>query len=142
MRIVTSYSAFRLCTCGVFAVLAACTPKKPAPLTISDLMHDRVMLDGVLMKCNEDPAKSSGDVNCLYARTAVERLAQQTNAAEAQKRQEEFERNRDKLRQAEDREREAEEAKHKVDPYSMPVVPVDGAPASAAAPPPTASSQP
>jgi hypothetical protein len=73
------------------------------------------------------------DVTCANARTALERIAAQTEAATIAKRQAEFERSRERLRLAQDRERLQQEAATKVDPYALPVIPVDPAPSAAAA---------
>jgi hypothetical protein len=100
-------------------------------MTVADLMEDRVTLDGVLLKCNQDPVKSRNDLDCLNARIAVERLARQTEPAEEAKRAAEFERNRDQLRQLQDKQRAEQESKTKVDAYHLPVVPVDPAPPAA-----------
>ncbi len=94
-------------------------------MTVTDLMEDRVTLDGVLMKCNQSPAKARNDTDCLNARIAVERLAKDVDPAVEAKRKAAFERSRDQLRQAQEQVREQEEAKTKVDAYSLPVVPVD-----------------
>ena len=87
-------------TCLVLAVcvFAACGPKRIPPLTVAELMDDRVALDGVLLKCNRDAARMHNDAECLNARTAVERIAQNIDPAEAARRNEEFERSRERLR--------------------------------------------
>jgi hypothetical protein len=98
-------------------------------LTVEDLMEDRVTLDGILMKCNQNPAKSRGESDCENARIAIERLSKDNvDPAVEKKRQEEFERAREQLRLAQDKVRQDREAKSKVDAYSLPVVPVDAAP--------------
>jgi hypothetical protein len=96
-------------------------------MTVSDLMEDRVMLDGVLLKCNQNPARSRNDTECLNARIAVERLAKDIDPAEEAKHNADFERSREQLRQAQERTRQEQEAKTKVDAYNLPVVPVDTA---------------
>lgn len=103
-------------------------------------MEDRVTLDGVLMKCNQNPAKARTDSDCLNARIAIERLASQSDPAEEAKRTEEFERSREKLRQAQDKQRQEQDAQTKVDAYHLPLVPVDPAPPASTsdAIPPTA----
>jgi hypothetical protein len=106
-------------------------------MTIADLMEDRVTLDGVLMKCNENPAKARNDSDCLNARIAIERLAQDVDPAEEAKRNAEFEKSREKLRVAQEKARQEQEAKTKVDAYDLPLVPVDSAPAT---PPPGGAS--
>jgi hypothetical protein len=111
------------------AVMAAgCSPRKIPPMTVNDLMEDRVKLDGVLLKCNRDTVNSGRDSDCLNARTAVERLAQQKDPAVEAKKVEDFERSRDQLRSQQDRQRQEQEAKTKVDAYHLPVVPVESTP--------------
>ena len=90
------------------------------------------MLDGVLMKCNQNPSKARTDSDCVNARIAIERLASQNEPAEAAKRAEEFERSREQRRLAQEKQRQEEEAKKpKMDAYHLPLVPVE--------PPPPAS---
>jgi hypothetical protein len=92
-------------------------------------MEDRVALDGVLMKCNRDPAKARQDSDCMNARIAVERLAARIDPEAEAKKLEEFEKSREQLRVAEDKKRQdAESKKPKVDVYSMPVIPVEPTP--------------
>jgi hypothetical protein len=118
------------CLAAMVLMAAACSPRRIPPMSVSDMMEDRVLLDGVLLKCNRDPAKARGDSDCQNARIAVERLAsKQVDPAQDAKRQEEFERSREQLRLIEDKRRAEEEAKKpKVDVYNMPVLPVDQAP--------------
>jgi len=111
------------------ALSAACSPRRIPPLSVSDLMDDRVTLDGVLMKCNQNPVKARTDSDCLNARIAIDRLASRSEPAEEAKRAEEFEKNREQLRLTQDKQRQEEEAKNKkVDVYHLPVIPVDPAP--------------
>jgi hypothetical protein len=99
-------------------------------MTVSDLMDDRVTLDGVLMKCNRDPAQSRTNPDCLNARIAIERLAaaSENEPAREAKRREDFERSREQLRAIQDKIRQEQEAKAKVDVYHLPVMPVDPSP--------------
>jgi hypothetical protein len=106
-----------------------CEPKRIPPMTVADLMEDRVTLDGVLMKCNQEPLKARNDSDCLNARVAIERLAKDVDPADEAKRDAEFERSREQLRMSQDRARQDQEAKSKVDAYSLPMLPVDPAPA-------------
>jgi hypothetical protein len=126
------YMVFCSCTAAVFAVTAACAPRHrtEAPMTVSDLLDDRVTLDGVLMKCNRDVAQSRTNPDCLNARIALDRLAAQDDHQPAReaKRQEDFERSREQLRALQDKQRQEQEAKAKVDVYHLPVVPVDPTP--------------
>jgi hypothetical protein len=93
-------------------------------MTVADLMEDRVLLDGVLMKCNSDPAKGRSSSDCLNARIAIERLAAaRVDPAEQAKRAEEFERSREQLRLIEEKKREEQQSKSKIDAYHLPVIP-------------------
>jgi hypothetical protein len=118
--------------CAAVLASAACSPRKTPALTIEDLMEDRVALDGILMKCDQHPAKARDSADCESARIAVERLAaQNVDPAVEKKRQEEFERAREQLRLTQDRARQEQDAKKKVDAYTLPVVPVEPAQAPA-----------
>jgi hypothetical protein len=115
--------------CAALVAVAGCSPRKIPPMTISDLMEDRVKLDGVLMKCNEHSNSAQNDMDCINARIAVERLEAQKQQSVEAKRAEEFEHNREQLRAQRDREREQQEAKiKKVDAYHLPLMPVDPSP--------------
>jgi len=117
------------CLTAVVLSATACSPRRIPPLSVSDLMEDRVMLDGVLMKCNENPAKARNNMDCLNARIAIDRLASQREPEEAAKRAEEFEKNREQLRLSQEKKRQEDEAKIKpVDAYHLPVIPVDPSP--------------
>jgi hypothetical protein len=134
MAKVRKNKVFLALTGAVLAMLGACKPRHEPLPSVEDLMDDRVMRDGILLKCSDPATSATMGARCEIARIAVDRLARQDEAAEAAKRQEEFERNREKLRTT-DEARAAIEAKQKqVDPYTLPVVPVTPA-ASAAAPP-------
>lgn len=119
------------CGCLGAAILgtAACSPKRIPPMSVTDLMEDRVTLDGVLMKCNRNPSKARNDSDCLNARIAIERLASRNRPAEEAKRAEEFEHSREKLRLAQERQRQEQESKTTVDVYHLPLVPVEATPA-------------
>ncbi len=114
------------------ALLGACSPRRIPPLTTSELLEDRVMLDGVLMKCDAHPAESRDDVECQNARAAIAQLVKDPDPAVVAKRTAEFERARAERRRELDRIRAEQEAKAKVDPYTMPVVPPEGAASTAA----------
>jgi hypothetical protein len=126
-----SYSMKQFAACAglVAAILGstACAPKRIPPMTVQDLMEDRVTLDGVLLKCNEHPDKVQNVSDCLNARVAVERLAKDVDPAEEARRTAEFERSREKLRLAQEKVRQDQEAKTKVDAYNLPLVPVESA---------------
>jgi ABC-type transporter MlaC component len=120
--------------CGYIAAVilmtAACSPRRIPPVTVSDLMEDRVALDGVLMKCNREPAKARQDSDCMNARIAVERLAARIDPEAEAKKLEDFEKSREQLRAAQDKKRQDEESKiKKVDAYHLPVIPVEPTPA-------------
>jgi len=137
------YSTKQILACGWFCAAllgsAACSPRHIPAMTVADLMEDRVALDGVLLKCDQNPAKSRNNTECANARIAIERLAaKEVDPALEEKRQAEFERAREERRLALEKQRAEEEAKKKkVDVYSLPVVPVEPAPppASTSAPP-------
>src|ERR1700730_4687955 len=123
------------CLSALVLAIAACSPRRIPPMTVTELMEDRVTLDGVLMKCNQNQSKARTDSDCLNARIAIERLASQSEPAEEAKRKQEFEHSREQLRLAQEKQRQEREAKTKVDVYHLPLVPVDPAPLPAAAPP-------
>src|SRR5271155_1963521 len=129
------------CLGAVILTTAACSPKRIPPMSLTELMEDRVTLDGVLMKCNQNPSKARNDADCQNARTAIDRLGSQNEAAEEAKRAEEFERSREQLRLAQDKQRQEQAAKVKpVDVYQLPLVPVEPpAPAPAPADPTNAA---
>jgi hypothetical protein len=133
--------------CAAVIAVLGCAPRRIPPLTVEDLMEDRVTLDGVLLKCDQDPTKVRNPSDCENARIANERLASQRVDPEVEKRrQADFEKAREQLRVAQDKVRQEQEAKTKVDAYTLPVVPVDPAAsakgAAPAAPPPTDPSGP
>jgi len=135
---IKSFVAFG-CLGAVILATAACSPRRIPPMSVSELMEDRVTLDGVLMKCNRNTAKARTDADCLNARIAIERLASQSEPAEEAKRMEEFEHSREQLRLSQEKQRQEKEAKNpKVDAYHLPLVPVDPTPAP---PAPTQSQQ-
>jgi hypothetical protein len=127
--------------CAAVLTSTACSQHRIPPVTVEDLMEDRVMLDGLLIKCDQNPNGVRNPSDCESARIASERLAaQQVDTGIERKREEEFEKAREQLRLAQEKKREEQEAKSKVDPYTMPVVPVDPAPRTA--PPPAPGSPP
>jgi hypothetical protein len=127
---------------SIMLVAAACSPRRIPPMSVTDLMEDRVTLDGVLMKCSENPAKARADTDCLNARIAIDRLASRSDPAEEAKRTEEFEHNRERLRMSQEKQRQDQEAKTKVDAYHLPLVPVESPPAAAAPQPPASDANP
>jgi hypothetical protein len=135
--------------CAAILAIVGCSPRRIPPLTVEDLMEDRVTLDGILLKCDQEPTKVRNPSDCENARIANERLATQRVDPEVEKRrQADFEKAREQLRIAQDKVRQEQEAKTKVDAYTLPVVPVDPAAAAAtkgatpAVPPQTSSSGP
>ena len=131
------------CLGVIVLATAACGPPPVAPRTVTDLMEDRVSLDGVLMKCNQNESKARTDADCANARIAVERLGSRSEAAEEAKRAAEFERSREQLRLSQEKQRQEEEAKNpKVDAYHLPLVPVDSPPPPSPPPPANTASPP
>ena len=130
------------CLVAVIAVTAACSPRRIPPMTVTDLMEDRVLLDGVLMKCNQNKGRARNESDCMNARIAIERLASQhDDSADEAKRAEAFERTREQLRLAQEKQRQEQQAKTKVDVYHLPLVPVEPPPATTQ-PAPTATPAP
>jgi hypothetical protein len=119
----------RGCLTAAIVCAAACSRHHTSPMSVSDLMDDRVTLDGVLMKCNRNPSLAHTDADCVNARIAIERLASQNEPALEAKHQEDFERSREQLRLLQDKQRQQREAKSKVDVYHLPLVPVEPTPA-------------
>ena len=115
-------------------LLGACRQQRDVPPTVEDLMQDRVALDGILLKCNDQARGDKPGADCEIARVAAERLAAERDSAEVAKRQQDFERNREKLRQSDEQRKAAQAEQKKFDPYTMPVLPVEPAPASKANP--------
>src|ERR1700686_3462723 len=125
----TSIKSIIACGClaAVISAMAACSPRVIPPMTVTELMEDRVMLDGVLMKCNQSKARS--DPECIKPRIPSRRLANKNEPAVEAKRAEEFERSREQLRFAQEKQRREEQArKPKVDAYNLPLVPVETPP--------------
>ena len=128
--------------CAAILAVMGCAPRRIPPVTVEELMEDRVTLDGILLKCDQEPTKVRNPSDCENARIANERLAAQRVDPEVEKRrQADFEKAREQLRLTQDKLRQEQEAKTKVDAYSLPVVPVDpsaaakgAAPAAAPAP--------
>src|ERR1700690_2275399 len=99
MRYSTKYILAGGWLCAAVLACAACSPRRTPPLSVEDLMEDRVALDGILMKCDQHATKSSDSANCESARIAIERLAaQNVDPTVEKKRQDEFERAREQLR--------------------------------------------
>ncbi len=112
-----------LCVAAIGA--AGCKQPRVPPATVSDLMQDRVTLDGIVMKCNNNQRMAHNDADCETARVAIERLASRNEAEETAKRQEEFERKREELRIAQDKAQAAKASTGKMDAYHLPLVPVE-----------------
>src|SRR5271156_803808 len=114
------------CLCAAILAVLGCAPRRIPPVTVEDLMEDRVTLDGVLLKCDQNPTKVRNPSDCENARIANERLAAQRVDPEVEKRrQADFEKAREQLRLAQEKLRQEQESKPKVDGYTLPVVPVD-----------------
>jgi hypothetical protein len=122
--------------CAAILAVLGCAPRRIPPVTVEELMEDRVTLDGILLKCDQEPSKVRNPSDCENARIANERLATQRVDPEVEKRrQADFEKAREQLRLTQDKLRQEQEAKTKVDAYTLPVVPVDPAAAAKGAAP-------
>jgi hypothetical protein len=136
----SSTSKFVVLGWAVGAILGTtgCGSPRVPPPAVGDLMEDRVMLDGLLLKCNANPGFARSAPDCANARIAVDRLAAQAEAAETAKREAQFERRRAQLRQIQDLQRAQKEQELQVDAYHLPVVPVDPPVPPASTPDPAA----
>ena len=122
--------------CAAILAVLGCAPRRIPPVTVEELMEDRVTLDGILLKCDQEPTKVRNPSDCENARIANERLSTQRVDPEVEKRrQADFEKAREQLRLTQDKLRQEQEAKTKVDAYTLPVVPVDPAAAAKGAAP-------
>jgi hypothetical protein len=122
--------------CAAILAVLGCAPHRIPPVTVEELMEDRVTLDGILLKCDQEPSKVRNPSDCENARIANERLATQRVDPDVEKRrQADFEKAREQLRLTQDKLRQEQEAKTKVDAYTLPVVPVDPAAAAKGAAP-------
>jgi hypothetical protein len=128
MPIASKATIARALLCTVVIAAAACSPRKIPPMTVADFMDDRVKLDGMILKCNQDPVRARGDSDCMNARIAVDRLESESEALRQAKSAEDFERNREQLRSMQDKQRQQQEAKDKVDAYHLPLVPIEPSP--------------
>jgi len=88
-------------------------------------MHDRIALDGIIMKCSGIPRIDRTNPDCAVARIAIDRLAERRDAADAAKREAEFEQLREELRLGEEQHRLERENERKVDAYTLPLVPIE-----------------
>jgi hypothetical protein len=113
------------CLGAIILAVASCSPRHTPPMSVTELMEDRVTLDGVLMKCNENQPKAHIESDCQTARIAIARLDSQNEPAIEAKRAAEFEHTRQRLRLAQEKQRQEREAKTKVDVYTLPLVPVE-----------------
>ena len=132
------YSSKQIFACGWLCVACWACGVYAAPdssMSVNDLMEDRVTLDGVLMKCNQNPSKCAHRFG-LSQRPHRHRAAGSKNVDPAVevKHNEEFERAASNC-EFQEKLRQEQEAKSKVDAYSLPVVPVDPPPPKSDPPP-------
>src|ERR1700691_5661528 len=102
--------------CAAILAVMGCAPRRIPPVTVEELMEDRVTLDGILLKCDQEPTKVRNPSDCENARIANERLAAQRVDPEVEKRrQADFEKAREQLRVAQERLRQEHKSKVKLD---------------------------
>jgi hypothetical protein len=118
----------RLTAIAVVIVLAACSQQLP-PRSISTLVDDPAVLQGVLFRCNQLQNAALRDPECRNAREAVDRLAADEGIEQQGDKQAAADAGFEKARAAR-RARDARETKRQevvtaghVDPYTMPLVP-------------------
>jgi hypothetical protein len=114
-----------LCTlaaASLVALVAACGAPKPPPHTVAELAADPELLQGIMVRCTANKRLAATDIECEYARAALERVAKAEESKHVDERGAEFERQRQLRRlQEEQSKRAAERAQPGFDPYSSPV---------------------
>lgn len=122
-RTIQAAMATGLATAALACALSACG-KPPVPArTAAELVEDPALLQGILLRCQEQPRTASRDTECSNARKALETVAAAQDAQAAERRHAEFERQRALKREQDERQRQsAEQANPKFDPYRSPVV--------------------
>ena len=106
----------------VAVALAGCGAPKPLPHTVNELVDDRVLLQGIIVRCAADKRAADADVECTNARLAVERIGAEEDSRHSAERGAAFDQQREQHRvQEEQRRRAAEHAQATFDPYSSPV---------------------
>lgn len=76
-------------------LVAACS-EPPPPLTVSDFMADKILLEATMVRCAQNRSKKKYESECVSAREAANRIA----SMEAKDRRAEFERQSERKRQA------------------------------------------
>lgn len=124
---------------GTACLAAACGGPPPPARTVAEFVQDPTLLQGVMIRCEQQRSQGVRDPECANALAAADRLAAEDEASRAGDRAAEFERQREQRRaEEEQRRRAAEQAAPRFDPYSSPV----GTDSAAAAPQaPTAAAQ-
>ena len=118
----------RLTAVAVVIFLAACSQQLP-PRSISSLVDDPAVLQGVLFRCNQLQNAALRDPECRNAREAVDRLAADEGLEQQDDKQATVDAGFEKARQArrarDERERKRQEAQapRPDDAYTMPLVP-------------------
>lgn len=116
---------------GTACLVAACGGPPPPARTVAEFMQDPTLLQGAMIRCEQQRNSGTRDPECANALAAADRLATEDEARRAGERAAEFERQREQRRaEEEQRRRAAEQAAPRFDPYSAPV----GGDAPAAAP--------
>jgi hypothetical protein len=104
--------------------LCGCSGPPPAPHSISELVDDRALLQGIMVRCAADEWAAKKDVECANARLAVERIGKVEDTKHDTERGITFQRQREQHRDQEEQARRAAERAHPgFDPYSSPVTP-------------------
>jgi hypothetical protein len=123
---------------GTACLVAACGGPPPPARTVAEFVQDPTLLQGVMIRCEQQRTQGVRDPECANALAAADRLAAEEEARRADERAAEFERQRDQRRAEEElRRKAAEQAAPKFDPYSSPV-----SADAAAAPPQVPAPQP
>jgi hypothetical protein len=116
---------------GTAVLVAACGGPPPPARTVAEFVQDPTLLQGVMIRCEQQRSQGVRDPECANALAAADRLAAEEQARRAGERAAEFERQREQRRaQEEQRRQAAEHAAPRFDPYSSPVTTEVVAPAS------------
>jgi hypothetical protein len=103
-------------------LVAACDGPPPRARTVTEFAQDPTLLQGVMIRCEQQRTSGARDPECANALAAADRLAADDAARRSGERAAEFERQREQRRVEEEQRRQAaERATPKFDPYSSPV---------------------
>jgi hypothetical protein len=102
--------------------LCGCSGPPPAPHSVSELLEDPALLQGIMVRCAADEWAAKKDVECTNARLAIEHIGNAEDSKHNGERGVAFQRQREQHREQEEQARRAVERAHPgFDPYTSPV---------------------